>query len=201
MSRLLLSLLTLTFITSGTIYNDCDSFVTQTNDTRKICKIIQSIDFSKITLLSTFNPNQANYCGININNAFKINCVNDDITSFYMTLQDGTDLFDEVNDGILDFSSKLGWPLNIKTINLLDQYPKNGFDFSTISNLNSLQDLILGGRFANRIKDSDITITSDHWNIIASLPSLQNLDIQYRAWDGDMGVISSWKGPITAITV
>ena len=183
-------------VTLSIVYNTCD-INSMTPDTYKLCKIFQSIDFSQ-TSASTFDPTQSNYCGTEIG-GFEIVCdVSPPNTVVEVVIQ-GSNLFP--SNGILNHTDGLGWPSNIRVLELSNQYPRTGFDFSSIYGLQNLQELILQGNSNDKDDDSEVTITANDWLEIANLPSLKLLDIAYRAWEGNMGVINEWNGPLETLNV
>ena len=184
----------------GTVYNNCDDYVTQFSDTYKVCKILQSIDFTQ-TSLSSFNMNQTNYCGTNINNELKIIC-DDDTSGIIREFSiKSVDIFAALQDGIFNYSDNLGWPGNIKVIDLSGQYPIYGFNFTSIYGLEYLQELRLSGNLNSTNNDELMVITDDDWIEIAKLKSLKVLDISNRKWSGNIGIISAWDGPLETLSV
>ena len=170
----------------STVYFNCNI---QSGDHLKICKLFQSMNLNDI---GVDLDNYSNYCGLNIGN-FRIECLNDNSTIITLRLfnYNWESLGYEFN-----FTDNLGLPSSLTYIDFYRLRPVGSFNFDYIYPLNDLERFDFTG-FSNNIA---LTGSID-WEKLSQMPSLREVFMQYRNFDGDMGVITNFSGPLEKINV
>ena len=169
------------------VYFECND---QTGDHLKICKLFQSMNLRDINIDL---DNYTHYCGL-MNTYFNIECLNNDNNTIIGITLGGMN-FENTNYQF-NFSDDLGLPTSLTYIDFYRLSPVGIFDFNYIYSLSNLEILRFTG-YPTRIKLAG-TI---NWEMISKMPKLKDFYIQYRRFDGDIGLIQSFSGPLERIDV